>query len=439
MVSVLLNFRMICKVLPDEQLSLYVVAAGATSLGTLIAGAGLATVMLRRFSPKKADEQQVEDRAGLLKKILTIASVTWAVTAFSLFAVLYVRPNLLGRSMTTVIIWILLWMAARCAITLLTEAFRGIQRFSMAAAFGGLQEGPLVNISMFVLLYAFGSHLAEASSVMMLHVLTTTVISGVGLVLVTRSLKRVVVSPATGGHSLPTTKSLLSESMKVLVSQMAIFGLVEFETLLVGRYCSDVQIGAWGAVRRLIAVVSAPLLLINAAIPTFVAELHQSGERSRLERLLRTASSVATPPAVIAFTAILLFGKTILTSFDPAFESASTCFAMLAAANIIFVAAGSAGLTLRMTNHQGWATASTLVLAGVYVLIAPWVIQHYSLFGAAVLAAAMIVLRNVIATLLVRRFLNIWCIPSFNAKEIREFIKMLKNRRRRSVGSPGAD
>jgi len=40
-------------------------------------------------------------------------------------------------------------------------------------------------------------------------------------------------------------RSLLSESLMVMISQMSIFGLVEFETLLIGRYCDDSQVGAW--------------------------------------------------------------------------------------------------------------------------------------------------------------------------------------------------
>jgi len=120
-----------------------------------------------------------------------------------------------------------------------------------------------------------------------------------------------VVETPTSTGSIPVRgnqeRSLLSESLVVLVSQMSIFGLVEFDTLLIGRYCDDSQAGAWGAIRRLITVVSAPLLLVNAALPGFIAELHSQGEKIKLEKILRAASTLATPPAIVAFVGLFYF------------------------------------------------------------------------------------------------------------------------------------
>ena len=61
------------------------------------------------------------------------------------------------------------------------------------------------------------------------------------------------------------------------------------------------------SVRRLITVVSAPLLLVNAALPGFIAELHSQGEKIKLEKILQAASTLATPPAIVAFVGLFYF------------------------------------------------------------------------------------------------------------------------------------
>lgn len=470
-VSVLVNYKLICGLLSESDVSLYVVSVGATGLGTLFAGAGLSTVLLRRISPRSrrnssdaADGTVAEGDATkpvdgpllkvdgplLARRVTSLVAMMWVVTAVLLVVVLRWKPELLGRSMDTVLVWIIFWIAARSILVLVTEAFRGLQRFSAAAMFGGLQEGPLVNVTVMAGLLLLGTTITTAAEVLRLHVLITMAVAMIGGFRVWQLIRsnhdavnrdavntdavntdavNVDAGP-TGTWSRPGHWELMSEGSKVLTSQMAIFGLVEFETLLIGRYCSDVQTGTWGAIRRLIGVVSGPLLLINAMIPSFVAELHASGDLRKLQTLLRTASTLATPPAVLALAVVLVFGRPLLATFDPNFAIGWSALALLAAANIFFVAAGSAGLTLRMTNRQGWATVSTLALSVIYVLSAPWVIERYQLWGAAVMAAIMIVARNVIATLLVKRFLDIWCVPTLNLTDVRHWVIAMRKRRR---------
>ncbi|MCC9654434.1 lipopolysaccharide biosynthesis protein [Rhodopirellula halodulae] len=217
-----------------------------------------------------------------------------------------------------------------------------------------------------------------------------------------------------------------------MISQMAVFGLVEFETLLVGRYCTDVEVGTWGAIRRMISLVSAPLLLINAAVPTFIAELYSAGDLKQLQRLLRTTSTIATPPALIAFLLFLFFGDAVLSVFDPDFAVGATSLCLLGAANVVFVGAGSAGLTLRMTNRLGVTTVTTVLLAIAYVFTAPWVIQTYQLFGAACMAALMICARNVISMLIVRWQIKIWCTPTTDLRGMLELSKRILNRKKQA-------
>ena len=432
MMSVLVNYRLVRGCLPDAELSVYVVAVGLTSLGAMMSASGLGTVLLRRLSSRstsaRSDRGVSVDRGRLLKRVLTLALISWAGIAVTFSTVHGFQPNLFGRPIESVVLLVIGWVAARCTLTLLTESFRGVQHFFKAAMFGGLQEGPLVNLSFMASIILLGNRVGSASQVIQIHLAVTSAVALIGVI----SLFRFVRS-GIGNESdlaeLPLRSNLIAEGGKVLVSQLAIFGLVEYETLLVGRYCDDIEVGVWGAIRRLIALVGGPLLLINAAVPSFIAELHAAGETKRLEKMLRAASALATPFAIAAFGLLFFFGEQVLAFFDSRFVIGWSSLCLLAAANIVFVGSGSAGLTLRMTNRQGWATVTTIGFGIAYLFAAPVVIAAYGLWGAAVLASLMICARNLIATLLVRRFLGIWCIPAIDPSGIKELIGRIKRRR----------
>ena len=66
---------------------------------------------------------------------------------------------------------------------------------------------------------------------------------------------------------------MLREGGPIFVSQLTVIGFVQFETLLVGIFAGPADIAAYGAIRRMMTIVGAPLLLINSALPTFVADL----------------------------------------------------------------------------------------------------------------------------------------------------------------------
>ena len=426
--TLLLNYRMICDRLSDSDTSIYVIGVGIASLGSIICGSGLGSVLLRRFSheSKNSDssEGRVTDRSALLKRVLLIASSTWLVYAVGIHALIHFDPMFFRRPVAHVLTVLVVWVAFRCLLTLLTESLRGLQAFSMAAMTGGQQEGPVVNLLVFVALVSFGSRVDHVSEVLLIHASITGLVACLTLLYVVfllRDGKRI-------SGEVIATRSILAESGKVLVSQLSIFGVIEIETLLIGRYCDDTSIATWGAIRRLMALVSAPLLLINAAIPRFLAELHHQGDLKRLERLLRGTASLATPPAIVAFLLLYFLGDRVLSLFNQQYAIGWSPLVILTAANIVFVGAGSAGLALRMTDNQGRTTAIAVALCLIYLLIAPSVISAYGIQGAAWLAAGLIIIRNAAATLLVRKILGIWCLASLDPRKVVGVVRSIRRK-----------
>ena len=414
--AVLINFRLIVGQLDDAETSTYVVAAGLTSLSTLFATGGLASAVLRRVAGNNAGGVPRLKR-DLLRRVAGLIAVYALLVLLGVWFFLTWRPDYFGRPLRPYLPILAGWIISRVALSIMTEAARGMQQYGLASMTGGQKEGPLVNFAVMLCLIGGSTWIDTPTEVFGIHVGCTAAIAVAGVLLLWRTdrqMSRLVTQVSTEDAPNEEVKrlDLMAEGFKVLVSQIAILGLVEIETLWIGRYCSDREIAAWGVIRRLMEVVSGPLLLINAAIPSFVAELIAADRMKDLRRLLQSTAAAATPVALVGFVMLYFFGGYLLALYDPTYVGVGRVpLLILTAANVFFVAAGSAGLTLRMANHQGWATTTTVALAGLYLIIAPTAMKQYGLLGVAIMSATLIVLRNGIATLLVRHKLGIWCTP----------------------------
>lgn len=443
----IVNYRLACEHLSPEDVSIYVVALGVVSLLSLFAGFGLPSVALRRVTRSVVGGAAVSPlalfaRAGAMIGIGTL--LVWLV----LIGLLHFEAEIFGKPMTPLIVVLCGWIVARTGALLVSEIARGAQRFGLAAMCGGQQGGLLANALLTALLLWPKTFIDDAYALCLSQAACTGVVAAICALFCTKDLRQVPGKPVAknveqvDASGLLSNRSMLWEGSKVLVAQLSVMGLVEYETLLVGRYCDDTQIAAWGAIRRLISLVGAPLLLINAAIPSFITELHGNGKLGRLEQLLRLVSTISTPPAIAAMIVIGVAGDHILGLFRADLAEYTRPLFWLAIANLFFVGTGSAGLVLRMTDHQAWTTVTSIVLSIGYVFAAPWIIDRYELAGAAALAAALIFLRNGISTLLVRGIIGVWCTPYWTPgpllRSFQDIRSVASNRRRRRSDDPKA-
>ncbi|TWT49645.1 hypothetical protein Pla22_48430 [Rubripirellula amarantea] len=442
--SVLLNYRLVCETLPEDELSIYNTVLGIVALAALVCASGLGSVLLRRLSHTRragtddsGDHPESETpppKSALFFQVTVLSFGIWALVSAVFVGILLVDPLFFGWVVAPIAAIIVTWIAARLMLSLITEAARALKHFSLAAIIGGQQEGPAVNLLVLASLLVHGKDVDTAGKAIMLHLIATSIVTVFSMVFMLRVFKQ---HDRQLSFRFPVaTSKLFSESSKVLVSQVATRGITDIETILIGKYCSSEMINTWGAIRRLMIAVSAPLQFINAAIPGFIAELHSHRDYKKMERLLRGTCTLATPPAIVAFVGICFFGGWMLAIFDPAFTIGTPSLILLAAANVIFVGAGSAGLALRMTDNQGFATVSTLVIGGLYLAITPWVIEHYQIWGAAVMGTIVIVSRNAIATALVKWRLGIWCTPYWDPRKAGGILTIIRNRKQKRIKQP---
>ncbi len=161
--------------------------------------------------------------------------------------------------------------------------------------------------------------------------------------------------------------------------------------------------GIFGIANAAAALIALPLVAINTPLAPAVSAAFAEGDTATLQRLAtkaaRGAFFMCVPLALIYVT----LGHWVLRLFGEEFTAGFTALIILTVGQVINASVGSVALLLQMTGHErdvavGLAIAVAVNLAVNLVLIPVWGVD-----GAALGAAAGVILANLILLILVRR------------------------------------
>jgi O-antigen/teichoic acid export membrane protein len=135
----------------------------------------------------------------------------------------------------------------------------------------------------------------------------------------------------------------------------------------------------------------------NMAVAPRIAKLHHEGERVLLQRLLTASTrrilALSLPVALLFIVA----GRLLLTYLYGAdYAQGTTVLQILAAAQIVNVAAGPTGLVLSMTGHERLSATGVGASAVLNVALNAALIPFYGATGAAVATGSSLIARNIL-------------------------------------------
>ena len=150
------------------------------------------------------------------------------------------------------------------------------------------------------------------------------------------------------------------------------------------------------------------------------------GQTGRLERTLRTFSTLARVPSLLVLIVFMLLGGPILglVYSKPIYssETAVLVLLILSAAKLTAVWAGSCGLVLQFTGHQTSMLRVSVLTSPLFVVVAILATQRYGPVGVACAAGATTALQNVIMVLLAKRKTGMWTHVMFSLAPFRKVL-----------------
>jgi O-antigen/teichoic acid export membrane protein len=143
--------------------------------------------------------------------------------------------------------------------------------------------------------------------------------------------------------------------------------------------------------------------------------LSVKGENKRLQRTLQITAGLAGIPAAIMLVLFMFWGKDIMEIvYGEYYRSGNVILVILSAAQLFGVWAGSCGIVLNMTGHQGTMMRIS-VLMGLLTILGVWlVVAKYGSTGVASVSAATTILQNLLMLIAVKKKCGLWTFARFD-------------------------
>lgn len=179
-------------------------------------------------------------------------------------------------------------------------------------------------------------------------------------------------------------RKLLTFSLAVSFVTLFYFIMRWVSILMLGYFATPNDVGIFGAVDRVIPLISMPLLSLNSIFPPMISELYGKRDFSKLESLYKVETKWAISLGLPIFLALSIFARPILNIFGSEFTEGTTTLIILGVAQMIMVSAGSQGQILMMTGRQNLTLVNNTFVALVNVALNYFLIPRYGIIGAAV-------------------------------------------------------
>jgi O-antigen/teichoic acid export membrane protein len=294
-----------------------------------------------------------------------------------------------------------LWVFVFAFQGLLAESLRGFHDVRLATFFGGVITS-LLSALLFAGLWLMQGH-SDLEQVIMLSIIAGTINILIAFQLLRRKLK-----PLGEENQLDVAR-VLDVAWPMWVTTLTLIALTQADLWVIGIFRTQDEVAIYGAAARLVALVAMPLTIVNAVVPSFIAEMYAKREKQDLESALRSAATMASIPALLVVTIFLFLAAPILgIVYGEYYRQGAAVLILLGSGQLVNVCAGSCGVILMMTGHQVLMMSITIACGALTVVGAILLVEPYGVTGVASVAAAAMLLQNALMLLSSKLKTGIW-------------------------------
>jgi O-antigen/teichoic acid export membrane protein len=424
---------LLARMLSPQEFGAYFLAFSIVAVGAVTGALGLPKTVVRFVA-----EQMVLGQPGRAQRaIYTALRLGVLGTLVISLTYLLIGGDLVGKHLfhspvlAAVTGLIAGWMAISVIQEIMAEVFRGFHDIRAATLLGGLatggKSGGLIMRAMLlacvVLLWSTSGQ-TDLRTVML-----ASIGSGVASSLLAAWLlqKRISSLDNQGADNPISANDTLRDAFPVLIISLTSFVLLSSADLwILGAFRSQAEVAVYGAAARLVALIAMPLLITNLVLPPIIAEMYVEGKTARLERTIRSFSTVCGAPALLLLIIFVLLGGPILgLVYGSYYQSGTMVLALLSVGKLAAVWSGSCGAVLQFTGHQRSMLWINLLTSPLFIVGAILLVRDYGPIGVASMTSATLVLQNVALVLVAKRETGMWTHVSLSLSPLR---KGLSNR-----------
>jgi O-antigen/teichoic acid export membrane protein len=425
---------LLARMLSKQEFGAYFLALTIVSLGAVVGSLGLPKTVVRLVAENMGVGHPERTRR-VIRTVLGLGGLgTLGISLTYLLGGELISENLFHSSLLAGVTGLLAgWIAIAVVQEITAETFRGFHDLRLATLLGGLatagKSGGLIMrvllLGALVLLWV-RSEQTSLATVMLVCIGSGSVSVVVSLWLLYGKVSSLDSSEGTEDEEPVSAKEVLDDAIPFLGIALTSFVLLSADIWILGALGSLTEVGIYGAASRLVLFVAMPLLIVNLVLPPIVAEMYAQGQTGRLERTLRTFSTLAGVPSLLVLIVFMLLGGPILglVYSKPSYHSDTAVLVLLilSAAKLTAVWSGSCGMVLQFTGYQNSMLRVSVLTSPLFFVVAILATQRYGPVGVACAAGATTALQNVIMVLLAKRKTGMWTQVMFSLTPFRKVL-----------------
>ena len=365
------------------------------TIGALAARLGLDGVLVKWLAATTAQGRTGVQRRLANRALFVSVGVAWVLSGL-LSGGLDVRlTSWLGDPETAG-----LWPAVAAHLPVMAfwgMAAEGLRGLSRMRSYALLQPGMVMAGA--VALLVFGD-----MNVMQAYVWSLAASALLGAALLVTALPRSQRGEGAGEYGW---RAMFATGWPMLLSSAMFLVMSWTDTLLVGHFLEEDQVGIYRVAFRMAAVVTLVQAAVNSYAAPLFAERHASGDRAGLRAALRQTTLLNVAFSVPAFGVLVAMPAWWMGWFGEAFEAGASCLVWLAVGQVVNALCGPVMYLLNMTGHERPAQRIVWVAALGNLGLNLWSIPRFGIEGAAAATAFSMVLWNVAAAVAVKRLLGL--------------------------------
>ena len=168
------------------------------------------------------------------------------------------------------------------------------------------------------------------------------------------------------------------------------------DRLMLGSLLDMESVGLYSVAMQMALVVNFTLLGINQAVAPLVAERYEADRHHELQSILIRATTYATAGSLLIVLGLACLGGWVLPIFGPEFTASYYPLLILAAGQLINVAAGPVGELLTMSRKVHIVGIGVGISAVANIVLNLWLIPIYGIIGAAIATSVSMAVWNLV-------------------------------------------
>jgi len=187
------------------------------------------------------------------------------------------------------------------------------------------------------------------------------------------------------------------------------------------------HVALFGIATRALALIVAPMVVVNAVLPPIVARQYSSGDLVGMGRLVRTVSCIMLVPLLIFIGIVVVDGRPLLgLAFGDYYQASYPLLLVLCLGQVANFSTGAWQVVLPMTGARFEALLSSGLGLLVLAIVGAIAGGRFGVLGVALAVALSNVSSNLVGMYLVRRKLGIWTFAYLDSATWRYGISALR-------------